>query len=434
MLSIIYNVLSKSFIVLIVSLISVNFLPAQLFVDFPLEPRSVETLAFDTVRPNWNTKLSDNNPEYIQLNQILGPESIAIAPDNEHLLYTGLADGRLVELNQQNKYKLRQVLRFNTNSKLCPNDRVHNSKECGRFLQLRFKQDQPATLYAIEASTGLYKVDINKGTKTLVGPKKLSNKVNLFNSFAFDPKEPNLAYVTVSSTRWGLGQIVWGLIELEQSGQVLAMDISTGKTVVLINKLSMPNGIEVDAKRDRLLFTEFSKSRMSSVNLADARAAFGKARDGETGSLDIKVTPMIPLLPGVPDNIYAHGDLAYIALPFVKLNGSELIDNLSDAPMLRKAYGRFVFALGKLFDYVDKNFYPHSLLRQAADELISGHVSYRLTQSDRSAVVEYNLATGSSRLLGSDKFGFVSEAVPDNRGNLLLGSFRSPFLVKVKLS
>lgn len=425
MIKILYNLVTRSLVVLLVALLSVNYLPDTLFGDFPFEPKSVETNKYDSVIPLWNTKLSDGVPEYIQLNNILGPESIAIARSG--LLYTGLADGRLVELDPSKNYKLRQVLKFKNLAK-CKDNIATLATECGRFLQLRFQND---TLYALEANSGLYKIDIRTGTKTFVGPKSL-NKINLFNSFAFDPKDSSLVYLTVSSTKWDLLNIMWSLMELDSNGQVVALDINSGKRVIVLDNVELPNGLDVDNKRNQLLFSQSTTSKISSLDLGDVRAAFKSAKDGDRQS-NVRDKALIPLVPGMPDNIVVDGDIAYIALPSVKLNGTELIDHLSTMPNIRKAIGRFVYGAGKLLEYVSTNLYPHPLLETAYRELKSGHLIYRVIQTDKSAVLEYNLATGSSRLLGSDKFSFLSEATPDSKGNLLLGSFRSPFIVKVKL-
>lgn len=421
----VFNILSRSVVVLLVAIVSVNFMPDSLFKDFPLEPRSVQPNDYESVIPqNWNTKLSDGQPEFIQLNNILGPESLAISKSG--LIYTGLADGRLVELDPKNGYKVRTVLRF-SNSAKCLDNVATKAYECGRFLQIRFLND---TLYVVEGHTGLYKVDTKTGAKELLGPKPL-NKINLYNSFAFDPVEPNLVYLVVSTTRWDVVNIVWALFEQDSTGHLVVLDVNTGKRAVILEELRLPNGIAVDGKRDQLLVTETLKSSVSSVALKDLRAAFKVAKDGDKLK-GVEKKSLIPLLPGFPDNIVVAGDKAYIALPFVKLNGKELIDHLGTMPQIRKAVSRFSFGLGKALEYVCNNFYHHPLLETAYRELKCGHVFYRATQSDRAAVVEYNLATGASRLFGSNTFGFISEAVPDGNGNLLIGSFRSPFIVKQK--
>ena len=419
-----FNFFTRSIVVLLVAMLSVNYLPDKLFDDFPLNPRTVQPNDYDSVIPHWNTKLSDGNPEFIQLNNILGPESIAI--DKNGLIYTGLADGRLVELDPSNKYKVRTVTRIKESAQC--QDNVAVMADCGRFLQVRFLNE---TLYSVDANTGLYRIEPKSGKKTFVGPKALS-KVLLYNSFVFDPNEPNLVYLTVSSNRWNLLNIIWGFIELDASGHVVALDLNTGKRVIVLDKLMMANGIEVDTKRDQLLVSVSMASKILSIPLKDVRAAFKTAKDGDRLS-SISSRSLISLLPGIPDNLVADGDMLYIALPFVKLNGKDLMDLLSTMPNVRKALGRFIYGAGKLLEYVCLNLYHHPLLETAYRELKCGHVNYRVSQSDKSAVVEYNLATGSSRLMGSNTFGFVSEAVPDGKGNLYLGSFRSPFIVKQKI-
>lgn len=427
MFTFVYNLLTRSAAVLLVAMLSVNYLPDKLFVDFPLNPRAVDPIDYESVIPQWNTLLSSNPAtEYLQLNNIVGPESLAVAKSG--LVYTGLADGRLVELDPARGYKLRQVLKFKTSS-VCKDNVATRAQECGRPLQLRF---QNGTLYMIEANTGLYKVDIKSGTKSFLGPKQLG-PINLYNSFTFDPKEPNIVYLTISSTRWDLLKIFWSLLELDSSGQIVALDVETGKRVIIQDNLMLVNGIDADSARDQLVFTETSKSRVSTISLKDVRTAFKSAKDGEKVSARVQRSTLIPITPGMPDNIVIEKDLAYIALPMVKANGKELVDHLSSMPNVRKAFARFIYGTGTILEYVCENLFYHPLLDVSYRELKSGHINYRILQSDKSAVLEFNLATKTSRFLGSDKFSYISEAVPDTRGNLLLGSFRNPFIVKTKI-
>lgn len=425
MFSLLYNLITRSLIVLLVAMLSVNYLPDKLFGDFPFQPKSIEPNNFDSVKPQWNTKLSDGNPEFIQLNNILGPESITVAKNG--LLYTGLADGRIVELNPNKNYQLRTVLKFKTSS-YCKDNLATRADDCGRFLQLRMVNE---TLYALEANTGLYKIDVKSGTKTFVGPKSLY-RVNLYNSFAFDPKDPNLVYLTITSTKWNLLTIMWSILEVDDTGKVLAFDLNSSKRVILLDNLYASNGIDVDKKRDKLLFAETFHARINSLDLDEVRSAFKSAKDGEKLAV-LKRTSLIPITPGLPDNLIVEGDTAYIALPFVRINGKELVDHLATMPSIRMAIARASFGLGNLIQYFSDNIYHHPLLEFVYEELKSGHVIYRLTQTDKSAVLEYNLATGASKFYGSDKFGFVSEAKPYSDGHLLLGSFRSAFIVKVKV-
>lgn len=427
MITLLYHIFTKSFVVLLISMLSINYLPNKLFHDYPFEPRSVETNRYNSLVLEWNSKLTENTAEYIQLNQIKGPESMAISKAG--LIYTGLADGRIVEIDPLNKYELRLVTKFNKNSKKCPDDYVLNSDECGRFLQMRFLND---TLYALETNHGLFKVDVTRGQLTPVGPKTHLSHNNLYNGFAFDPKESNIAYVTTSSTRWRLHQIIWSALELENSGQILGIDIVTGKRVVLVDNLMMPNGLDVDVKRDQIIYSETTNSRISSLSLSGARTAFKLSKDGDKQVKNLIPKVLVSTLPGSPDNIVVKNDIAYIAIPFIRLDGKEFQDLLSDKPTIRKAIGRLVFGFGKILQLIYENVYQHPKLETAYRELTSGHFLYYVIHKDKSGIIEYNLDTNSQRFLGSDHYGYISEAKPDSLGNIYLGSFTSNSIVKVK--
>lgn len=423
----VYGIFTKSLVVLAIAALSVNYLPDKLFGELPFDPKPSKQFDYNSILVEWNSKLSDGQPEYIQLNQIVGPESLAIHPSSG-LFYTGLADGRLVELNPNKNYQLRQVLRFNDKSPLCRDDNDVNIDVCGRFLQLRFQND---TLYAVESAKGLYKIDIKAKSKTFVGPKALIQPAAFYNSFAFDPVEPNIVYMTISSLKWSLEHILWLSLEPDNSGQLIALDLNTGKRVVLLSGLGMANGLDVDAKRDQLVFTETFASRISSVSLKELRSVFKAAKDGAK-LVKVNVEPVLPLVPGYPDNVVVFGDKLYIALPSVKTHGTDLIDHLHSLPLIRKALVRMIYGAGKLLEQVHDNIFQHPTLELIYRELKSGRCLYRSNIVKKSGIIEYNLATKERKFYGSDLYGFISEAMPDGKGNLYIMSFRSPFIVKVK--
>lgn len=426
--SLLYNLFSRSFYVLLIAMLSVNYFPDKLFSDYPFEPQSFDTNIYNSVIVEWNSKITDNTQglEYIQLNQIRGPESLAFS--RAGLLYTGLADGRLVELDPMNKFNMREVLRFNKKASFCKENMILRSDDCGRFLQVRF--DTNDNLYAMETNHGLYKVDTKRSQMVHLGPKQL-NKNNLYNGFAFDPVEPNIVYMTTSSTRWRLSQIMWSLLELDNSGQIIAFDTTTGKRVILLDKLRMPNGLDIDGARDQIVFSQTTISQINSLTLSQAREAFKAAKDGETvKSLTPKV--LIQVVPGNPDNINVVGDVAYIALPFVRPNGKDFVNQLSDKPSVRKAIGRIVFGAGKILEFVHDNVFKHPLLESVYRQLKSGHFLYYIAAKDTSGYIEYNLATHGQRFLGSDKFAYISEAKPDGLGNVYLASYDNSFIVKIR--
>lgn len=422
MLSRIRNAISTSFIVMLMSVLSVNFLPDNLYQDFPFEPR-ILNLPQDTVSSpelEWNTKLTEKPQDYIHLNNIVGPESIAT---HNGLLYTGLADGRLVEIDTKKKDQLRTILKFNKSPQCLDND-ASNPELCGRFLQVRMVNN---TLYALESYRGLYSVDIQTGQLTLIASNS-NSKLSLYNSFIFDPIDSNTVFLSISSTKWGLARIVWSILELETSGQIVAVDLTTKKSTVVIDKLAMANGIDVDKARDQLIFAETTAGRVNKASLTKIRNAIKSAKHGKI----IEVVPykeLVSSVPGKPDNIRVEGNIAYIALPIVKHEGFDINVLVNRLPNVRKAFGRIIYGFGKLLEKANV-FIKHPLIDFAVNELKSGHIVYHF-QRQKSGVLEVDLVTLKSRLLGSGNFAFISEACTDGRGTMYLGSFRSPFLVRV---
>ena len=83
-----------------------GLLPNNLFKGFPLEPRSYE-LNFPDKIDQWNNHLNTKS-ELLLNGVVVGPESLA---ERDGFIYSGLADGRLVEINKKT-LKVRDVSNF----------------------------------------------------------------------------------------------------------------------------------------------------------------------------------------------------------------------------------------------------------------------------------------------------------------------------------
>lgn len=83
-------------------------LPLSAFPGFPLDPVAFETPDFEIYKSKLNNILGEKSELLLKDKDITGPESLAIRGD---LLYTGLIDGRIVELNLNNG-KVRNVTRL----------------------------------------------------------------------------------------------------------------------------------------------------------------------------------------------------------------------------------------------------------------------------------------------------------------------------------
>src|SRR5882762_612391 len=113
--SILLKCLIVATLVPFIVIISIALLPQSAFPGFPLNPVSFDAPDYEAAFEShikWNDILS-NKSEQLLLNQLDGPESMA---QRDNLLYTGLADGRLIEINLDT-LKIRDVARFTARDK-----------------------------------------------------------------------------------------------------------------------------------------------------------------------------------------------------------------------------------------------------------------------------------------------------------------------------
>jgi len=93
-------------------------LPTHLFTNFPIEPASYEADIPESL-PDWNNLLAERS-ELLNNEVIVGPESLT---ENNGFLYTGLADGRLVEIDKKTN-KIRDITRFGTRKDCGNNEKI----------------------------------------------------------------------------------------------------------------------------------------------------------------------------------------------------------------------------------------------------------------------------------------------------------------------
>ncbi|CAG2121607.1 unnamed protein product, partial [Medioppia subpectinata] len=217
-------------------------LPSNLFVNFPLEPKSHVLNIPDKV-DNWNNLLVEKS-EFLLNGVIVGPESLA---NKDNFIYTGLADGRLVEINKKT-LKTRDIARFGTKL-LCGKE---DMADCGRVLGVRFHRDN--YLYAVDYVNGLFRVNVTTGAKELIDFK--NPEINgFYDDLAFDPKL-NIVYVSIMTTKWQLNQVIYGLLDSDETGYVFAYNLDTKRSTILRTGLKFVNGLQISADNKYLLAAE----------------------------------------------------------------------------------------------------------------------------------------------------------------------------------
>lgn len=309
-----------------------------------------------------------------------------------------------------------------------PSSPVDNSwfhmKECGRPLGLRYHVDK--ALYALDSTHGLYRVNLTTKESTNL-MKNVAGTPVIYNDIVFDPQQIDLAYISVSSSKWYLDRIAYSIVDREYTGHILAMNVKTGRTVVVVSNLTMPNGIEVTQAGDHLLVSETTSYSIKKIPLQKIREAFKTGKE-----VNPKLIKLFgELLPGEPDNIRLDpktGDILvgmFTSRPYGKL----FRDYLGNWPFVRKGLTRLSYSLHLALNYIDQNFYSSPEIQQLSFDCYSGHIIYKLMPNKEGAVLKLDGETGKIKAIyGSNEFNSVSEAIIDNEGNLWFGSFRNDFI------
>lgn len=189
----------------------------------------------------------------------------------------------------------------------------------------------------------------------------------------------DVAYYSDASTRFGHHQVMQDFFEHRPNGRLLATDLNTGKTRVLMPKLHFSNGVALGPDERYLLVNETAEYRVWRYWLKGERA----------GQSEV----FIDNLPGFPDNISFNGSGTFWLALYAPRAPD--LDALMPRPFLRKVIWRLPeavrpgpvlhgFVLGldlqgevryNLQDASDGAFAPITSVRQGDDYLYFGSLS-----------------------------------------------------------
>ncbi|RWS13058.1 adipocyte plasma membrane-associated protein-like protein [Dinothrombium tinctorium] len=400
-----------------------------LFDRFPLEPISFTVQDVDKAIAafQWNEMLGEK-ARILLRDKVIGPESLIVT---DSFIYTGLSDGRLIEIDKES-LNFRTITRFEKDDKHeCYDFSYWNLQNCGRPLGLRLDL-ATGDLLVLDSFSGLYKVNVKSGEKQLIAlgenDNRPKNMRGLLNDIVVDPQDSNLIYVTASSAKWTLEKVMWSLIEHENTGFVLAVDLKSKKVAKIADKLYFANGIDHSADKKYLLVSETGTRRISKFNLDEIRK---RLKSGET-DFSVKSEVFADNLAGEVDNIRLHNGDLYIALALTRHSGPALTDKLAEYPMIRKAFGRILYLSSKIVKFVHDTLYKHPALQEVEFMMSSGNMLYSVIPYSGSIAILDGNSGKIKKTFGSIKFSFVSEAVLDEKtGDIYFGSFRNRFLGKL---
>ena len=413
----------------------IAFLPFQpIFSDFPLDPTS-HNESPSIASSNWNSLLSSKG-EVLFLNRLVGPESLAIS---NGVIYTGLADGRLMEL-----YPETQEMRFVTRFALpdandCHDNQYHKLNRCGRPLGLRF--NSLGYLLVVDANTGLYQVNVTSGAKKplIKLPASFTSPNIMYNDFVVDPVDENLVYLSVTSRKWSLASAPWIIADFEDTGLLLGLNVKDGSSVILAHGIHFANGVELSSDSSKILISETSAFRIISVSLEEARSAVKSSSASSGWGKEPSVSLLrkevfASSLPGEPDNIRMFAKNLYVGFASVRASAKSLPDYLTSFPIIKKVAGRIFYLMSRSIDLIEKHLYSNSRLEEISFNFRSGHLLYDSIPKTAAIAVVDGKDGKLKGLIGSETFAFISEAHVDPvSGYLYYGSFRNRFLGRIKM-
>ena len=272
-----------------------------LFWPVPIEPVSWDAPENKGYVGVYSSNNALSKIERIDLGEHSGPEDIAFSADGK--LYTPTHDGAILA------YDLKEKL-------------FHEfANTGGRVLGLTFGDD--GLLYVADAYQGLFAIDASGKANLLTD--RAENDSPILYADALDITKEGVIYFSDASTKFGAkqsgGTLEGSFLELMEhgkTGRILKYDLDTQITSTVLSNLSFANGVALTKDGKHLLIVETGTYSILKMPLYEPS----------------KVEPIISNLPGFPDNIRRNADGTFwVGLVSPR---SELADNVSDAPFMRK--------------------------------------------------------------------------------------------------
>jgi sugar lactone lactonase YvrE len=343
--------------------------------------------------PKLEGPLTQNNrlrsAQILLKGQISGPESILAEGET---LYAGTWDGKVVQVVNG---VIKKTIKF-TEETLCGT--YDTEPNCGRPLGIRRLNAE--LIVVADAYLGVFTVDFQKGTwrKVYSSDTPVDGlKPRFINDI--DVVDETTIFVTDSSTKWDRRRFLHAFLEHKADGRVIRLDLTTGKTKVMIGNLHFANGIQIHADRQSLLVSECSAARIQRYYFAGPK----------TGISEV----FADNLPGFPDNIRSSstGNTFYVGLASIRHADAalSLMDSLGPLPWLRKIFVQVVPEkyLATLFTMVKPKYGI-------------------IVELDSSGNIVSSMQDPNGQVISD-----VSQVSDDGANHLYLGSFHSDFIAKV---
>lgn len=390
--------------VAVVSILVVTLLP---FLPVPLD---FEPEAYNVTLPKFEGPLAPNDfldhAKILFHHQLRGPESFAV---KDGLIYTGTQFGHIYQIDPV-KETITKVA--NTGSDC---EGLHDEERCGRVLGLRFAPS--GELYATDAYKGLVKIDVKTGkVNVLVKVGEYVGSSKLLFPDDLDIDDDGVIYYSQASTRWGLHQIVYIIMEHDNTGRILTYDTKTKRSDVLKENLYFPNGLQLSKDRTALLFSELLSKHVMKYELEGPNKG--------------KVSVFSENLPGDCDNIRLTNRGTYwVAIGVARsADNPTILDSIAPFPLIAKTIMRFCWLLGQALESLNK-FIKYDTIRDLSADFTHGKILLKMAR-EGGVIVELGDNGQILRSLHSSNYTLFSEVMEYDK-NLYIGSFIKPYLLRV---
>ena len=411
---------------------AIMFLPGNILLD--INPK-----AFHHSLPKSLDKYipieSVNVSNFEQFGPLFGPESIA---HYKGKLVTGSSDGYIYEIASDDTYKP-IVKIIDSECTLATKQAVAGlglGQNCGRPLGLKF--DSKGVLFVVEPSFGIYKVENVFGAKPKVSQVfnieqtgELGKASRFLDDLAVEEKQNggHVLYISDVSTQFTLEEFLLTLFGSDK-GRVIRYDTESKKLDVIATDIFFPNGVELAANNEAVLFTAFASRNVWRYNLKGAKK----------GTLE----KIMSHLPGEPDNIRisSNGKTFWLSTltPRTLLKPTEF-DYYIKKPLLRKLLGRVAHLAGGALAPVAR-LLNNERLAELAYSLRTLQIALPvMINPEGGMLLEIDLDGNVLNSIYSENedLGLISEVreVPSNQADqrvLYLGSFKLPYFRKIVIA
>lgn len=371
--------------------------------------------------------------EFTTYADVANPESVAVFGDK---VVVGSSDGYIYQLDTKGdtSKRLVRVVQAPPPQCLSPEQEPDvsqrfNRSHCGRPLGIKF--DSRGVLYVVEPSHGVYKIDKLFEAQPKVSlvfdiqqTAVLGQASKFLDDLAIEerPDGKHIFYLSDVSSKFTLQGYVYVAFSSDL-GRIIKYDSRTKEVQTLVDAIEFPNGLELTANAEAILFTQTFQRVVCRYHL----------RGAKKGQLE----KVVPMLPGEPDNIRASADgrTFWISLlkPRTFLSGNDL-DYYLKKPLLRKILLRSCHLVGTILNLGARVMQNEMLAQHAhnfltlysfpANVMEAGGLIIEI-ECGEECTIKSNIYSSGVDLASMSEVREVASGKPNERV-LYLGSFNYP--------